>query len=223
MTVISWPRERPIRTIIGFLGIAIGATVAHSVRFERTAHIPTSGPALVVANHLATTETLALARLITGHHRFPHFLAKVEIFGWPVVGWVLRTARQIPVLRGTADAAASLDGATDEFRRGHLVVIYPEGRLTRTPDLRPGPARSGAARLALGNPEVPLIPVGMWGARPGRRHLFHRHRVRLVVGEPIDVSSWDAADPDAATGLTAAMMTAIRALVEQARGLPFDD
>jgi hypothetical protein len=38
-----WPRERPVRTIIGFLGIAIGATVAHSVRFDRTAHIPAGG------------------------------------------------------------------------------------------------------------------------------------------------------------------------------------
>jgi 1-acyl-sn-glycerol-3-phosphate acyltransferase len=220
---VKWPRERPVRTIIGFLGIAIGATVAHSVRFDRTAHIPAEGPALVVANHLSTTETLALARLITGHHRFPHFLARAEVFDWPLVGWVLRAARQIPVLRGTADAATSLDGATAEFERGHLVVIYPEGRLTRTPDLRPGPGRSGAARLALANPAVPLIPVGMWGPRPGRRHLFHRHRVTLVVGEPPDLARWDAADPESITALTAAIMGAIRALVEQARGAPFPD
>jgi 1-acyl-sn-glycerol-3-phosphate acyltransferase len=218
-----WPRERPIRTIIGFLGVAIGATVAHRVRFERTGHIPGSGPALVVANHLATTETLALARLITGHRRFPHFLAKAEVFEWPVIGWVLRMARQIPVLRGTADAAGSLDGATAEFQRGHLVVIYPEGHLTRTADLRPGPGRSGAARLALANPGVPLIPVGMWGARPGRRHLLHRHRVTMVVGEPIEIAGWDAADPDSVSAVTAAIMAAIRGLVEQARGVPFPD
>jgi len=220
---VKWPRERPVRTIIGFLGIAIGATVAHSVRFQRTAHIPASGPALIVANHLSTTETLALARLITGHHRFPHFLAKAEVFDWPVVGWLLRMARQIPVLRGTANAAGSLDGATAEFERGHLVVIYPEGRLTRTQDLGPGPGRSGAARLALANPGVPLIPVGMWGARPGRRHLFHRHRVTLMVGAPIDVSGRDAADPDSIPALTTAIMAAIRGLVEQARGAPFPD
>ncbi len=155
-----WPRERPVRTIIGFLGIAIGATVAHSVRFDRTAHIPAGGPALVVANHLSTTETLALARLITGHHRFPHFLAKAEVFDWPVVGRVLRTARQIPVLRGTADAATSLDGATAEFERGHLVVIYPEGRLTRTAG-PPAGARS-VRRGAVGAGE----PGGT--AHPGR-------------------------------------------------------
>jgi hypothetical protein len=62
----------------------------------------------------------------------------------------------------------------------------------------------------------------MWGARPGRRHLLHRHRVTLVVGEPIDVSGFDA-DPEAVPALTAAIMAAIRTLVEQARGAPFPD
>jgi len=225
-----WPTERPVRTVIGFLGIALGATVAHRVRFERSAHIPDRGPALVVANHLATTETLALARLVTGHHRFPHFLAKAEVFSWPLVGRLLAAARQIPVLRGTGEAGASLSAATAELRRGHLVVMYPEGRLTREADLRPGPGRTGAARLALANPGTPVVPVGLWGARPGRRHLFHRHRVTLVVGPPIDLGPWSSAagtsaldtDPAAVQQVTDTIMAAIRELVERARGLPFD-
>ena len=64
------------------------------------------------------------------------------------------------------------------------------GRSARTAaDLRPGPGRSGAARLALTHPGVPVIPIGMWGPRPGRRHLWHRHTVRLVVGEPVDLTA----------------------------------
>ena len=90
---LHWPEQRPIRTIIGFLGIALGAKVVHRVRYERGDHIPAAGPAIIVANHLSSTETLAMARLVTGHHRFPHFLAKAEVFTWPLVGRVLRAAR----------------------------------------------------------------------------------------------------------------------------------
>jgi hypothetical protein len=47
--------------------------------------------------------------------------------------------------------------------------------------------------------------------------------VTLVVGEPLDLAAWDAADPKSVGALTAEIMAAIRALVEQARGAPFPD
>ena len=218
-----------MRTLIGFVGIALGARIVHRVRYERVDHIPPTGPAIVVANHLSTTETLALARLITGHHRFPHFLTKAEVFSWPVVGRVFTAARQIPVVRGSARAAASLDAAGTELDRGHVVCLYPEGHLTTAPDLRPGPGRTGAARLALAHPDVPVIPVGMWGALPGRRHIWHRHTVRLVVGERLDLSGGWTGRPgagsngDAALGVTELIMAKITTLAEAARGTPFDE
>ena len=224
LDAVHWPRERPIRTIIGFLGIALGAKIVHRVHFERGRSIPATGPAIIVANHLSETETLAMARLVTGHHRFPHFLAKAEVFGWPVVGRVMRAARQIPVLRGTAQAADSLAAAGRALDRGHVVCLYPEGTRTREPDLRPGPGKTGAARLALAHPQVPVVPVGMWGPRPGTKHLWHRHAVRLIVGEPVDLSRWAdrSADPDAVRAATAVIMARITELTEQARGAAFD-
>ncbi len=212
-----WPRERPVRTIIGFLGIALGAAVVHRVRYERGDHIPATGPAIIVANHLSSTETLALARLVTGHHRFPHFLAKAEVFTWPVVGRLLRAARQIPVVRGSDRAADSLAAAARKLDRGHVVCLYPEGRFSTAPDLRPGPGKTGAARLAAAHPQVPVIPVGLWGPRPGIRHLWHRHTVRLVVGEPLDLSEW-ADSPDGHRRATELIMARITDLAEQARG-----
>lgn len=223
LDAVHWPRERPVRTIIAFLGIALGAKIVHRVHFERGDHIPVSGPAIIVANHLSETETLAMARLITGHHRFPHFLAKAEVFEWPIVGRILRAARQIPVIRGTVRAGESLAAAARTLQRGHVVCLYPEGTRTRQPDLRPGPGRTGAARLALAHPAVPLIPVGMWGPRPGSRHLWHRHTVRMIVGEPVDLSAWAgrAEDADAVRTATAAIMGRITELTETARGAPF--
>jgi 1-acyl-sn-glycerol-3-phosphate acyltransferase len=224
LDAVHWPRERPIRTIIGFLGVALGATIVHRVHFERGDHIPASGPAIIVANHLSETETLALARLITGHHRFPHFLAKAEVFGWPIVGRIMRSARQIPVLRGTAQAAASLTAAGRALDRGHVVCLYPEGTRTHEPDLRPGPGKTGAARLALSRPDVPVVPVGMWGPRPGTKHLWHRHVVRMIVGERLDLSAWAGRpdDPEAVRAATAVIMARIVGLTEEARGAPFD-
>jgi 1-acyl-sn-glycerol-3-phosphate acyltransferase len=219
---LRWPKERPVRTIIGFLGIALGAKVVHRVRYERVDHIPSTGPAIVVANHLSTTETLAMARLITGHGRFPHFLATAEAFTWPVAGWLLRAARQIPVVRGSARAGDSLVAAAREIDRGHVVCLYPEGHLTTNPDLRPGPGKTGAARLACAHPSVPVIPVGLWGPRPGARHIWHRHTVRLVVGEPVDLREWAGAnDAESFRRATDRIMDRITTLAEQARGAQF--
>ena len=220
---LHWPEQRPIRTIIGFLGIALGAKVVHRVRYERGDHIPAAGPAIIVANHLSSTETLAMARLVTGHHRFPHFLAKAEVFTWPLVGRVLRAARQIPVFRGSDRAADSLAAASREIERGHVVCLYPEGHFSSAPDLRPGPGKTGAARLALQHPGVPVIPVGMWGPRPGVKHIWHRHTVRLVVGDPVDLSSVPRTDEaDAFRAATELIMSRITELAEQARGARFD-
>lgn len=224
LDAVHWPRERPIRTVIGFLGIALGARIVHRVHFERGTSIPAAGPVIVVANHLSETETLAMARLVTGHHRFPHFLAKAEVFQWPVVGRIMRAARQIPVVRGTARAADSLAAAGRALDRGQVVCLYPEGTRTREPDLRPGPGKTGAARLALAHPGVPVVPVGMWGPRPGTTHLWHRHAVRMIVGRPLDLTPWAgrADETEAVRAATTLIMARITQLTEQARGAPFD-
>lgn len=211
-----------LKNAAGFALVWLLSKVAHRVTFTRSAEIPRRGPVLVVANHLSTTEALALGRTVIGHRRFPHCLAMAEVFRWPFVGWLARVTGQIPVERGTGAAASALEAAAARLRLGQLVVIYPEGRLTREPDLRPGPGKTGAARLALEHPEVPVIPVGMWGPRPGGRHIWHRHRAHLVVGERIDLSPWHGrTDTTAVAGATTDIMTAITALVEDARGEPF--
>jgi 1-acyl-sn-glycerol-3-phosphate acyltransferase len=224
LDAVHWPRERPVRTIIAFLGIALGAKIVHRVHFERGDHIPATGPAIIVANHISETETLALARLVTGHHRFPHFLTKAEVFSWPIVGWIMRSARQIPVIRGTARAGESLTAAAKTLQRGQVVCLYPEGTRTRQPDLRPGPAKTGAARLALAHPDAPVIPVGLWGPRPGSKQLWRRHAVRLVVGEPVDLSAWAGRDQDPAAvrAATEVIMARILRLTETARGAAFE-
>lgn len=214
-----------VKVWLGFAVFWISSRI-HRVRFTRSEHLPRRGAALIVVNHQAPSETTAVARMVIGHRRFPHFLAKASLFAVPGLGWLGRAMKQIPVHRGTQAAADALAVASGLLAKGQVVVMYPEGTITRQPDQRPGPAKTGAARLALSHPQVPVIPVGQWGARPGTANLFRLSRVTLLIGSPVDLSRWRqipgaADDPVAVREATAAIMAAITALVEQARGKPF--
>jgi 1-acyl-sn-glycerol-3-phosphate acyltransferase len=122
-----------------------------------------------------------------------------------VVGPVLRATGQVPVLRGTPDAAAALTAARAELASGGAVVIYPEGTLTRDPDQWPMTGHTGAARLALAT-GVPVIPLAHWGDQEvlGRapstgRHVlspFPRKHVRVRIGPPVDLTPWRDDVPD---------------------------
>ncbi|MDT0214081.1 lysophospholipid acyltransferase family protein [Rothia sp. ARF10] len=209
-----------VKNAAGFALVWAAAGLAHRVRFRTMGSVPRTGPVILVANHLTLTDPLAVARVAIGHRRFPHFLAMQEVFGWPGVGMLARATGQIPVARGTASAAAALDLASDHLDKGHLVALYPEGRLTTEPDGMPGPARTGAARLALRHPEAPVVPVGTWGPRQGTEHIWHRHTACLSVGPALDLSPWHGrTDEAAAREVTAVLMTGIRDQIAVAKDM----
>lgn len=159
-------------------------------------HIPASGAALIVANHVAdVVDPLTFGMFLYESGRFPHYLAKDSLFRIRVVGRALRGARQIPVYRGTADAKDALRDAVAALERGEVVVIYPEGSVTADPDWWPMTARTGVARLAL-DTDVPVIPVAQWGAqRVYDRHrravsLVPRKTVTVLAGPPVDLREY---------------------------------
>jgi 1-acyl-sn-glycerol-3-phosphate acyltransferase len=168
------------------------AALLFRLRYRHAQRIPASGPVLLVANHVSILDPLACARLVWDTGRVPHFLAKESVFkGW--AGPLLRAAGQIPVARFTADAHEALHAAEADLAAGNLVVIYPEGSVTRDPDWWPMQARTGVARLALTTDAV-VLPVAQWG--PQRVHDYHARRLHLrlrtpadyLVGEPIDLT-----------------------------------
>ena len=104
-------------------------------------------------------------------------------------------------------------------------MVYPEGTITRDPDLWPMVGKSGAARIAL-ETRCPVIPIGQWGAQevlaPYARKpdLFPRKKIEMKVGDPVDLS--DLYDLQRTTAVvnqaTARIMAVLTDLVEEVRG-----
>ncbi|GDY32605.1 lysophospholipid acyltransferase family protein [Gandjariella thermophila] len=159
--------------------------------------IPETGPALLVMNHVSHIDPLYDAVCVRDRGRIPRFLAKNTLWDVPVLRKVLVATGQIPVYRGTANAQQSLRDAHRALEEGKVVVIYPEGTITRDPDGWPMQPRTGVARLALDH-DVPLIPVARWGTRSiydGYNKKFRpvpRGTVTHRFGDPVDLSEFRA-------------------------------
>ena len=149
---------------------------------------------LLVVNHISNYDFLVIADYVNSTGRPVRFLAKESVFRLPILGPMIRGAEQIPVKRASTDARNALSAAVEAVEAGECVVVYPEGTLTKDPDGWPMLGKTGAARIALAT-DVPVIPVGQWGAadvlpRGSRRPRFWpRRTVHVSAGEPIDLSA----------------------------------
>src|SRR4051794_22053851 len=174
-------------------------------------HIPGTGPALLVSNHLAFSDSIFLPVAVPRQIVFP---AKSEYFTAPgikgkLMATFFRSIGQIPIDRSGGRASlAALNTGLDILKKGELFGIYPEG--TRSPDGRLYKGKTGVARMAI-VAGVPVIPVAMinteklqppgralphWLVRePGRR--FPRiMRAGVVIGKPLDFSRYEGMERD---------------------------
>jgi 1-acyl-sn-glycerol-3-phosphate acyltransferase len=200
-------------------------------RYLHLERVPQDGPAILIVNHVSHVDPFLVAKMVIDAARTPRFLAKDAIFDVAVVGAAMRGMGHIPVKRGTADARQSLTAAVDALHAGKLIVLHPEGTVTRDPDGWPMAGRTGAARLAMLAPDVPLIPVAQWGVQESID--LYRRRVRLVprprntisIGEPLDLAKFRARDHDLATlhEISDVMMRRVREDVAELRGKPAPD
>ncbi len=148
---------------------------------------------IAVSNHISEVDPVAVAHAIYAAGNTPHMMAKDSLFRVPVLGSALRRLQQIPVARADrGEARRSLETAQQVLSQGGAIVIYPEGTLTRDPELWPMRSKTGAARLAL-NTGAPLIPITHWGVQDffpqyaKAPKIFPRTRYVLQVGDPIDL------------------------------------
>ena len=165
-------------------------------------NIPDHGPAVIVCNHVSFVDPLVIAAACP---RPVRFVMDHNIFRIPLLNFIFRTGRAIPIASAKEDPAM-LEAAYEQIARaladGDLVVLFPEGRITDTGDMYPF---KPGIRLIIERTPVPVIPMalqGLWGS------FFSRHagramsrfpsrgllsKIGLVAGAPLPA---DAATPE---------------------------
>ncbi|KAA3650351.1 MAG: MFS transporter [Proteobacteria bacterium] len=166
----------------------------YRLRVEGEVHIPETGPAVIVANHVSFVDALVI---MAASRRPIRFVMDHQIFRWPLLSFLFRTSRAIPIASAKEDPAMmeqAFDTVAEALAAGELVGLFPEGRITDTGEMKP--FRPGIKRIIERSP-VPVVPMalrGLWGStfsrkggpamrKPLRRGLFNR--IALVVGAPV--------------------------------------
>jgi 1-acyl-sn-glycerol-3-phosphate acyltransferase len=162
-------------------------------RIRGDEHIPLSGAAVLVCNHVSYVDAVLL---MAASPRPIRFLMDHRIFARPVLGWLFRLAKAIPIAPQKEDPAAyeaAFAAAGRVLDEGDLLCIFPEGGITRDGEL--GAFKGGVMKLLQRHP-APVVPMALqnlWGSyfsridggtamrKPFRRGFFNP--VGLVVGE----------------------------------------
>ncbi len=152
------------------------------------ANVPDEGAALIVCNHVSYMDALILSATIPRPVRFVMYY---KIFNIPVMRWIFRTAKAIPIAGAREDSAlmqAAFDEVDKALADGELVCIFPEGALTRDGEM--GAFKSGVEKILERRP-VPVVPMalrGMWASmwsrrdtRLGRMRVPRRFRAHVEV------------------------------------------
>ena len=169
--------------------------VLYRFRVRGDGHLPVQGPAIVVANHVSFVDAILL---MAASPRPIRFVMDHRIFAVPVLGWLFRLAKAIPIAPERENPEvyrAAFEAADQVLADGDLLGIFPEGAITRDGELQP--FKGGVMKILERRP-VPVVPVALqnlWGSffsrieggramkKPFRRGVWSR--VGLVAGAPV--------------------------------------
>jgi 1-acyl-sn-glycerol-3-phosphate acyltransferase len=166
----------------------------HRVRTIGADRIPAHGAAVLVCNHVSYVDAIVIG---AASPRPIRFVMDHRIFKLPLLGWIFRTARAIPIAPAKEDPWLMEKAYVDiaqALHEGDLVCIFPEGRLTTTGEI--SEFKGGIAKI-IERTQVPVIPMalrGLWGHLLSRSddNVFERafrtglrSRLALAVGLPV--------------------------------------
>jgi 1-acyl-sn-glycerol-3-phosphate acyltransferase len=181
----------------------------YRLRVRGIENIPDEGAAVIVCNHVSYMDALILAAAIPRPVRFVMYY---RIFEIPVMRWIFRSAKAIPIAGAKEDPALmqrAFDAIDAALAEGELVGIFPEGALTK--DGAMSPFKSGVEKVLERRP-VPVVPMalrGMWSSMWSRRDgRLRRMRLPRRVRAHVDVIAAAPVPGEAATA--AALETQVR-------------
>jgi 1-acyl-sn-glycerol-3-phosphate acyltransferase len=181
-TAIPWIYE--IVRIVAKIAIPLLARL----RTEGLENIPREGPVILAQNHITWADIPMASMRVP---RVTHYMAKIELFQVPVLGWIMRQCGAFSVRRGEGDREA-LRIAERVLNRGDVLVVFPEGHRSGTGHLLPG--HPGVAYIALRS-NAPIVPVAI----AGTERMFHGFRygpwrpaVTIRYGKPFHLDLADA-------------------------------
>lgn len=168
-------------------------------RMIGTENVPKRGGFIVAANHISYFDPLPHGYFLVRAGRRPRFLAKAELWKNPFMRFIVNGCRQIKVQRGTGEHGP-VEAAIAALKRGECVFVYPEGTVSRNPDLTPMAGKSGLARMAIAT-GLPVLPLVVWGSHwvvPKGRKAVHKFRRTIIVraGEPMTFEAFAGRDED---------------------------
>jgi len=164
-------------------------------------------PYVVVSNHESFVDILLISHLPTEMK----WMSKVEMLRIPLVGWMMRLARDIPLTRGDSGSrSAALVASRERLDSKVSVMIFPEGTRSKTGELRD--FHAGAFKLAI-DAQVPILPLAVWGTRDALRK--HDWRLGYAKAEvrvlpPVDTEGMTVADLDTLRSKVRSMIVAAR-------------
>ncbi|MBI4672695.1 MAG: 1-acyl-sn-glycerol-3-phosphate acyltransferase [Chloroflexi bacterium] len=163
------------------------------MRIVGVENIPTTGPLLVVINHLSVMDIPTLGALLVQRGWHPGVtlfsIAKQEVFRKRVTGWLAPLFGMFPVYRNQVDLNA-MRTMLAILKHGSTLGIAPEG--TRSPTGHLQLFQPGVAKIAI-QKRVPILPVGLIGVErvmPIGSRFPRRVPITAYVGQVFELSEY---------------------------------
>jgi 1-acyl-sn-glycerol-3-phosphate acyltransferase len=203
----EWPVERlwlwqllfpPIRTIV--------MALVH-IRVEDRENLPESGPYILVSNHINWKDPPLISISLD---RSVRYMAKIQAFGIPLLGYLVRATGAFPVRRGEGDRRAIVT-ALRVLAGGQILGFFPEGHRSESGALLRG--KPGVGFLASRAGDIPVVPIAMIGTKQALLRLVFGRRAVLRVGRPFHLSDLTEQERRDEQTITDAVMRRIAALL----------
>ena len=178
----------------------VSSRFVYRFKVQGDENLPSTGAAILACNHVSFVDAVLL---MAASPRPIYFVMDHRIFRVPVLGWLFRLAKAIPIAPYKEDPAtyeAAFARAAQVLREGDLLAIFPEGGITRDGQLQE--FKGGIMKIidrarddGVMAPVIPMALTNLWGSyfsrveqgnamvRPFRRGMFSR--VGLNVGHPV--------------------------------------